>query len=86
LWLSRPLRERSNFDYLSRSRASQNRGAGIVGQTAWKWGATLLNFLSGCANIVRASGHRFCHYSDMASPKRSISVASDPQAGLSPSE
>ena len=83
---SRPLRERNMGDYLSRSRASQKQAPGIRGQTASKHGETLLNFLSGCANIVRAYGSRICHYSDMASPKHSISVASDPQAGLSPSE
>jgi len=84
--LSRPLRERSNRDYLSRSQASQNQRAGNGCQTAPKCGATMLNFLSGCANIVRASGSGICHYSDMASPKHSISVASDPQAGPFPSE
>jgi hypothetical protein len=84
--LARSLRERSNFDYLSRSRASQNHGAGIGGQTAPESGATLLNFLSGCANIVRASGRRICHYSDMASPKHSISAESAPLAALSQSE
>jgi len=82
----RPLRERSKGDYLSRSRASQNQDAGIGRQTAPKRGATLLNFLSGCANIVRASGSGFCHYSDMASPKRSISTAGGPLAALSQSE
>jgi NitT/TauT family transport system ATP-binding protein len=80
---SRPLRERSSQDYLSRSRASQKWEAGIDEQTAPKSGATLLNFLSGCANIVRASGHRICHYSDMASPKQSISVVSTSQAAPS---
>jgi hypothetical protein len=80
---SRPLRERSSQDYLSRSRASQKRDAGIDEQTAPKSGATLLNFLSGCANIVRASGHCICHYSDMASPKQSISIVSTPQAAPS---
>src|SRR5277367_4293304 len=53
---------------------------------AAKPGETLLNFLSGCANIVRASGDRICHYSDMASPKQSISVGGNPPAAPSPSE
>jgi NitT/TauT family transport system ATP-binding protein len=83
---SRPLRERNACDYLSRHRASQNQGAGIRGQTASKSGATLLNFLSGCANIVRATGSGICHYSNMASPKQRISVVSASLATPSPSE
>jgi NitT/TauT family transport system ATP-binding protein len=51
-----------------------------------KPGERLLNFLSGCANIVRAYGSRICHTSDVASPKQSISVAGDPPAAPSPSE
>jgi NitT/TauT family transport system ATP-binding protein len=51
-----------------------------------KPGETLLNFLSGCANIVRAYGRRIRHTSDMASPKQSISVVGDPLAAPSPSE
>ena len=54
------------------------------GQTASKRGEILLNFLSGCANIVRASCGRICHYSDMASPKQSISPLSDPMASPFP--
>jgi len=72
-------------DYLSPSRASQKQ-ARIRGQTASKPDETLLNFLSGCANIVRAYGGRICHTSDMASPKQSISVGGDPLAAPSPSE
>jgi hypothetical protein len=73
-------------DYLSRSRASQKQDPRFGGQTAPKRGEMLLNFLSGCANIVRASSERICHYSDMASPKQSISASSDPPAAPSPSE
>jgi NitT/TauT family transport system ATP-binding protein len=53
---------------------------------AAKPGETLLNFLSGCANIVRAYGGRICQTSDMASPKQSISVGGNPPAAPSPSE
>jgi hypothetical protein len=83
---SRPLRERSKGDYLSRSRASQNQDAGIGSQTAPKRGAALLNFLSGCANIVRATESHICHYSDMASPKHSISTVGGLLAALLQSE
>jgi len=82
----RPLRGRSKNDYLSRSRASQNQDAGSERQTAPKRSATVLNFLSGCANIVRASTGGICHYSDMASPKPNLSVAGDPLVATSPSE
>jgi NitT/TauT family transport system ATP-binding protein len=51
-----------------------------------KPGEMLLNFLSGCANIVRAYGNRICHTSEMASPKQSISAAGDPPVAPSPSE
>jgi NitT/TauT family transport system ATP-binding protein len=75
---SRPFRERNRRNYLSRSQASQKPGMGISRQTAPKSGATLLNFLSGCANIVRATASRICHYSAMAVPNQSISAIIEP--------
>ncbi len=83
---SRPLRGRNMGDYLSRSRASQKQARASAAKLRRNAAKCCSIFYRAAQTLCAPPVDGICHYSDMASPKQSISASSDPPAAPSPSE